>query len=134
MFELTTPLICLAAAMYHEARGESIMGELAVGQVVMTRVKDPRWPNDVCSVVKQGGEHHGRCHFSFYCDGLSDVPREEEAWKRSKLLASFILDNPIYYDPTDGSNHYHNKTVKPYWTASFKQEAIIGHHIFYKDK
>lgn len=134
MFEMTTPLICLAIAMYHEARGEPIMGELAVGQVILTRVKDPRWPNDICSVVKQGGEHHGRCHFSFYCDGLSDVPREKEAWQRSQVLAKSLLENPIYFDPTYGSNHYHNKAVKPYWTAWYKKETVIGYHIFYGDK
>lgn len=132
--ELVTPGICLAAALYFEARGEPPIGQIAVGQVILTRVKDKRWPKTVCKVVKQGGEVRDRCHFSFYCDGKSDIPTDQKAWRRAKMLAELMLTNHWYYDPTGGSNHYHNETVKPYWTTAFKLETVIGNHLFYKDK
>ena len=47
-------LMCMALNIYHEARNESTMGQLAVGQVVMNRVYDDRFPDNVCDVVKQG--------------------------------------------------------------------------------
>lgn len=133
MFGMTTPLICMAAAMYFEARGEPILGELAVGQVIMTRVNSPRWPNDVCSVVKQGGTRHDKCNFSFYCDGRSDRPRDQEAWQRAKALAETLLTKPYLYDPSHGADHYHNDSVNPYWASGFKFTVKIGHHLFFKD-
>jgi spore germination cell wall hydrolase CwlJ-like protein len=47
-------LMCLALNVYHEAKNQSFIGQVAVAQVVMNRVKDSRYPNNVCDVVKQG--------------------------------------------------------------------------------
>jgi hypothetical protein len=51
---LSAALLCLATAVYFEARGEPTVGQVAVAAVVMNRVEARRFPNDVCSVVKQG--------------------------------------------------------------------------------
>ena len=51
---LTASLVCLALNVYHEAKNQSFLGQVAVAQVVMNRVKDKRYPNTVCEVVKQG--------------------------------------------------------------------------------
>ena len=47
-------LVCLATAIYFEARGEPTVGQIAVGQVIMSRVADYRYPDNVCDVVKEG--------------------------------------------------------------------------------
>ena len=47
-------LICLALNVYHESKNQSFIGQVAVAQVVMNRVQDSRYPNNVCDVVKQG--------------------------------------------------------------------------------
>ena len=47
-------LMCMAINIYHEARNESVIGQIAVGQVVMNRVADERFPNTVCEVITQG--------------------------------------------------------------------------------
>jgi len=47
-------LMCIALAIYFEARGESSLGQWAVGNVVLNRIRDPRYPSDACAVVKQG--------------------------------------------------------------------------------
>ena len=65
---------CLAEAMYFEARNQGWKGMLAVGVVIQNRVKDPRYPSDICSVVRQGKYWQGhpvkhKCQFSYYCDG-----------------------------------------------------------------
>jgi spore germination cell wall hydrolase CwlJ-like protein len=88
---LETVFLCLAMNVYHEARNQSFIGQVAVAQVVMNRVKDNRFPNDVCEVVTQGQTYswkpdvpiRNRCHFSWYCDGKSDKPRDAEAWEMS---------------------------------------------------
>ena len=73
---LETALMCLAFNIYHEARSQSTIGQLAVAQVVMNRVDDDRFPDTVCEVVKQAVTHKGtnkpilhRCSFSWWCDG-----------------------------------------------------------------
>ena len=47
-------LFCLALNVYHEAKNQSLIGQIAVAQVTMNRVRDDRYPSTVCEVVKQG--------------------------------------------------------------------------------
>ena len=51
---LETALMCMAFNIYHEANNQSMLGQIAVGQVVMNRVESTSFPNTVCEVVKQG--------------------------------------------------------------------------------
>jgi spore germination cell wall hydrolase CwlJ-like protein len=68
-------LRCLALNIYHEARGEPVSGQCAVGHVVMNRVSDNHYPDSICGVVKQGGAvKRYRCQISWWCDGRSDRP------------------------------------------------------------
>ena len=78
---------CLADNMYFEARNQGTAGITAVSNVVLNRVKSEMYPNTICEVVRQGphreswrkdGTYHPvkhRCQFSWYCDGLSDKPK-----------------------------------------------------------
>jgi len=128
------PLHCLALNIYHEARGESDSGKIAVAHVVMNRVKSHRFPNSICKVVMQGGEKRRfRCQFSWHCDGRSDVPGDRRAWRKSKHLAEKVYTGQIQ-DPTEGALWYHADYARPYWRVAFNQGPKIGHHIFYNDK
>jgi len=51
---LAESLICLALNVYHEARSQSLVEQIAVAQVVVNRVNDDRYPDSICGVVKQG--------------------------------------------------------------------------------
>src|SRR6202035_861944 len=73
---------CLAEAVYFEARGEAVRGQIAVAQVVMNRAFSGYYPNTVCGVVFQITHRHFACQFSFACDGSSDVIREPDMWER----------------------------------------------------
>tara|TARA_R100001530_G_scaffold54610_1_gene40285 strand:+ start:3024 stop:3437 length:414 start_codon:yes stop_codon:yes gene_type:complete len=134
---MIVPLICLALNIYFEARGDSILSQVATAQVVMNRVKDDRYPNDVCSVVtqskkdKKGFPIRDKCQFSWYCDGKSDKPTDKTAWKQSKTIAGLIIDGQIF-DLTQGSTHYHAYWVTPNWKIKKQFTAKIGDHIFYK--
>src|SRR5664279_1415018 len=79
---------CLANAIYFEARGESVRGQIAVAQVVMNRVFSPFYPNDVCGVVYQNAHRHLACQFTFACDGIPDVVTEPDAWARAQASGS----------------------------------------------
>lgn len=117
---------CLATNIYHEARGESRKGKIAVAEVVLNRVKSPRFPETVCGVVKQNkSKKAGRCQFSWYCDSQPDR-YDTEAWR----LAQEVLAG-IHEDPTGGALFYHAEYVRPAWSKRLALTARIGLHLFY---
>jgi spore germination cell wall hydrolase CwlJ-like protein len=122
---------CLAQAIYFEARGEPLEGRMAVAQVVVNRVADSRWPNDVCAVVFQDQRRRHRCQFSFACDGHSDRPREDFAWSSALKLARTVTAGHLR-DLTGQATHYHALGVKPFWASVFTPTVTIGRHRFYR--
>ena len=141
---LETAFLCLALNTYHEAKNQSMIGQIATAQVVMNRVEDSRYPNTVCEVVKQGPTRTSwkdpskripvkhRCQFSWYCDGKSDIPKNRKAWKKAQDYAYLVLNNRIQIDVTEGATHYHATYVKPAWAKTKTRTARIESHIFYR--
>ena len=127
---MATPLSCLATTLYHEGRGDGDDAMRAVGAVVMNRVRSASFPNDVCAVVKQGGET-GSCQFSWWCDGRSDAPSEPDAFARAEEIAQAILNGAP--DPTGGATYFHNVAQTPAWAGSFRRTATIGAHAYYAE-
>lgn len=124
---------CLAEALYHEARGESLTGQIAVAEVILNRRDSGRYPDTVCGVVQQGTGEKWMCQFSYYCDGLSDEIRDEESWDLMGRIARVMLDGAPR-DLTDGAMFYHTNAVHPYWAEEFFQTAEIGAHLFYVEE
>ncbi len=122
---------CLALNLYHEARGEEPIGIIAVGNVVINRVYNKHFPNDVCSVIKQGGERRHRCQFSWWCDGRSDKAKDKKAWRDMLIYAQLILSRRLA-DPTNGALFYHATYVYPYWSKEREHSVTLGQHIFYQ--
>ena len=128
---------CLREAIYFEARGESLAGRLAVGLVIMNRVSRPDFPDTICAVVhagpvtRTGVPIRNKCQFSYYCDGIPDVPKDNAAWLQSLHDAQVILDGRVF-DFTAGATHYHASYVKTNW--GYPKVAQIDNHIFYKRK
>ena len=141
---LETAFICLALNTYHEAKNQSLVGQIATAQVVMNRVEDNRFPSTVCEVVKQGPTRPSwedpkkeypikhRCQFSWYCDGKDDTPKNEKAWKKAQDYAYLVLYNRIAIDVTEGATHYHATYVKPSWAKTKTRTTRIESHIFYR--
>ncbi len=130
---LTAGLLCMALAIYHEARGEPLNGQFAVAQVIENRVNSKRFPNDTCSVVFQGGERRHKCHFSFYCDGKSDQPLDVDAWETAKAVARTLKNvSGIVRFEVGGADHYHTLDSRPWWAAGKVPTAKVGNHLFYE--
>ena len=123
---------CLATAIYFEARGEPMRGQLAVAQVVMNRVRTPHYPDTICGVVYQGQWQRKGCQFSFACDGQADVPRDKQMWAQSNTLATRVTDGKVWLGDIGYATHYHATYVKPRWRRSMNKIKKIGQHIFYK--
>lgn len=120
---------CLATAIYHEARGETIKGQFAVAEVILNRTDNPAYPKTVCSVVNQGGKRG--CQFSFTCDGKSDAVRDREAFQRAGKIARLMLDGAPRA-LTNGALHFHTAAVRPGWSKRYDRTAQIGAHLFYR--
>jgi spore germination cell wall hydrolase CwlJ-like protein len=122
---------CLATAIYFEARGEPVRGQVAVGQVILNRVRSPLFPQTVCGVVYQGQMHPG-CQFSFTCDGHTDSPRNDAQWALAQSIAKKIMGGELWLPEIGYSTYYHANYVNPYWKGDMSKIDKIGRHIFYK--
>ena len=125
---------CLAEAVYFEARGEEVRGQIAVAQVVMNRVFSGKYPNDVCGVVYQNKHRHMACQFTFACDNYADVIREPDMWDRAKKIAKAMLDGQIWLPEVGKSTHYHAYYVHPSWVHEMTKLWKFGVHTFYRPK
>jgi spore germination cell wall hydrolase CwlJ-like protein len=125
---------CLAEAVYFEARGEAVRGQIAVAQVVMNRVFSGFYPNTVCGVVYQNKYHHMACQFTFACDNVADVVREPDMWDRAKKIAKAMLDGELWLPEVAKSTHYHAYWVHPSWVSEMKKLYKFGVHTFYRPR
>ena len=122
---------CLAEALYFEARGEPIKGQLAVGEVILNRVEDPRYPSSICKVIKQGTGRRFACQFTYTCDGKLETVHERKPYEMALKIAKILMtthDRRL----TRGSTHYHSNYVNPKWSKKFERVAKFGRHIFYR--
>jgi spore germination cell wall hydrolase CwlJ-like protein len=117
--------LCLAKAVYFEARSESLEGQLAVAEVVLNRAASGVYPPSICAVVTQPAQ------FSFIRGGRFPTPdTKSDCWHRAlaiaeiarKRLASQVDRNVLWY---------HASYVSPSWGRAKNRAARIGTHIFY---
>jgi len=136
-----TDLDCLAQNIYFESRSESQADQIAVGQVVLNRVKSPKYPNNVCEVIRQGPTYNWtenfpvkhKCQFSWYCDGKSDNIKDISAWRHAKAIAGVLLSMPdMVPNVVEDATHYHAHYVKPHWADYLEKVTRIDGHIFYR--
>ena len=126
---------CLADAVYFEARGEPLRGQMAVAQVIMNRVFSGYYPNNVCGVVYQNAHRHLRCQFTFACEGkdLSKVD-ELDMWEQAKTISKDMLDGKIWLTEVGHATHYHAYWVHPSWVHEMKKMYRLGVHTFYRPR
>lgn len=122
---------CLTEALYFEARGESLIGQVAVAEVILNRKAHTRFPKSVCGVINQGAKRKTGCQFSYKCDGHKEVFSERGAYESVGKLAQLMLDGGASRDLTKGATFYHTKAVSPSWSRKLKKTAIIGEHMFF---
>ena len=135
---------CLALNIYFESRGSNLADKAAVADVVLNRVKDSRYPNTVCEVVKQGKQKpswkdpnkmvmvRNACQFSWYCDGKKDEPKDTDAWVEAQMTAWSMMEFEKFRGITEGATHYHATYVRPAWAKQLQLVGRIGAHIFYR--
>ena len=131
-------LQCMALNIYHEARSDSTLGQEAVGMVTMNRVYSDKYPDTICDVVYQshlnsrGNPIRNKCQFSWYCDGKSDTPVDQDKWMEAQSIAFNMMEFGDYRGITEGATHYHATYVDPFWASSLQMVGRIGAHIYYR--
>ena len=116
---------CLASAIYFEARGESLEGQLAVAEVVLNRMRSGRYPRTICEVVRQPAQ------FSFVRRGV--IPRADpncDHWRRAIAIARIAEGRATRLLP-ENVLWYHANYVSPSWGRRLERNRRIGAHIFY---
>ena len=117
---------CIAVAVYHEARGETLEGQLAVARVIMNRAVSGRYPASWCGVVKQPWQ------FSFVRNGrMPSVDENSTAWRNALGVTRLAINNAVQSVPTD-CLWYHANYVAPSWGRRLTRVSQIGAHIFYR--
>jgi len=111
---------CMSKALYFEARGEEQLGKIAVGHVIMNRIRRG-YGSSPCDVVAKPRQ------FSWYRKNYIII--EGDRWQECKILSRRILSEK-YKDPTRGSIFFHERRINPHWR--YKKTCKIGSHIFYK--
>tara|TARA_R100000951_G_C2632373_1_gene178108 strand:- start:78 stop:485 length:408 start_codon:yes stop_codon:yes gene_type:complete len=125
---MTAATVCLAAAIFFEARSEPTFAQHMVAEVILNRVEHSSFPDGVCSVVYEDKQ------FSFTHDGKSDNPNthtseiDRRAYKKAVEIASMFLDG---YEVGSSSTHYHTTSVRPSWSKVYEVDGKAGDHIFY---
>lgn len=123
---------CLARGIYFEARGEPVRGQAAVAQVILNRVKNPKYPDSICGVVYQNKKWRNRCQFSFACDRIKDTVRDRKRFDIAKYVARETTEGRIWLSEVGSSTHYHATYVRPKWARYMKKVGRIGLHVFYR--
>ena len=132
--------LCMQQNIFFESRNQDIRGKLGVGFVVLNRVKDKRWPDTICEVVRD--RKHG-CQFSWHCDGKKDSPITTHAaemmrWEEAGRLAA-VLTNHLWrpVDITNGAVFYISKVAArkkrlDQFERLYEKTATLDDHLFYQ--
>ena len=108
----------LARTIYAEGRGEPYSGQVAIGAVVLNRVKSPAFPNTIAGVVYQKNA------FTAVTDGQINLTPDDKAMRATK-------DAINGWDPSGGAIYYYNPAVATSsWIFSRQTIAVIGKHVF----
>ncbi|MCS6987660.1 MAG: cell wall hydrolase [Sphingomonadaceae bacterium] len=114
---------CLARAVYWEAKGEPLEGQLAVAEVILNRVERGRFGRSVCEVVTAPGQ------FSFVERGRIPEPQDRRRFAQARAIAWIALAE-AWPSVVGEATHFHALHVNPGWRLT--RVARIGNHVFYR--
>ena len=115
-------VLCMAKVIYHEARGESLAGKLAVAKVTLNRMQSNRFPTTACGVVYQKGQYSWTIK--------EPKVKDKKAWQDAVNIAKNAIETGLTELDGFRAMYFRAKYVHPTW-KNHKIVAIIGNHVFY---
>lgn len=124
--------LCLALAVFSEARGEPVEGQLAVAMVALNRVDRELWPDSICDVVEQHRAFDGLHRWAYPRDPLSI---DAEAWSNSLDVAARAISGDLSGVPAEceGATHFYTGPT-PSWAHRMEFRCTVGAHHFLREK
>jgi N-acetylmuramoyl-L-alanine amidase len=119
---------CIVEAIYHEARGESMMCQVILAQSVFNRIIMRGWPNNACAVIKQ------RSQYSYRTE-IKDLTMHDNASKHRAAEALYNAVN-MPFDLSNGATHYVRKGTWTYW-QDHPNVTFLGqcdNHVFFREE
>ena len=129
--EAARAVTCLTQAVYFESATEPKLGQEAVAQVVLNRLRHPAYPKSICGVVYQGAGRPTGCQFTFTCDGSLARTPNPGLWAQAQSVARQALGGFVVKQ-VGSATHYHAGYVAPYWAPTLVKMVQVGQHIFYR--
>ena len=114
---------CLAKAVYFEAKGEPLDGQLAVAEVIMNRAKSGRFARTLCGVVMQPSQ------FSFVRGGGFPAVANQAMWRQAVGVAQVAMGG-LWESSVQDALYFHAARVSPAWGK--QRVAAVGNHVFYR--
>ena len=124
--ELDEQANCIAVAVYHEARGESLEGQLAVARVIMNRAASGKYPPSWCETVKQPWQFSFVRNYQF-----PPTDKGSASWRKAVAITRLATNNVVKSVAGDVL-WYHADYVSPSWGRRLTRFDKIGTHIFYR--
>lgn len=122
--ELDGDMKCLAGAVYFEAKGESLEGQLAVARVIINRAKSGRFADSLCGVVYQPSQ------FSFVRGrAMPPIRTDSRDWREAVAVAQIAAEGG-WDSRAEGALFFHARRVSPGWGKA--KLAMIDNHVFYR--
>lgn len=122
---------CLEANVWHESRGEGLLGMMAVAKTTLNRARMEGWPPDVCKVVYQHKQ------FSWTSKKNQQIKLKNSIDRQSYSLVQLatqlaMSSDYVGYDYMQGADHYHATSVNPSWNKKMEVVMVVGNHKFLK--
>ena len=123
---------CLAEVVYFEGRGQPVSAQIALGQTVINRLLSGVYPKSLCAIAHQHDARDSYCQYSFACDGLSSVPKDQTDWDLAVGISEKLLRGEAWLPEIGDATHFHPLTEHPAWVKYLQRVKRIGAIVFYR--
>lgn len=143
LFNLKTidpAVYCAAVNTFYEARGEPLIGQAAIVEVVKNRAKHEDYPDSTCGVVKDSAFYGNKkvCQFSWYCKrgvvkspvSANSTAKKIKEWHDIVVVTMMVMQGHIKGVVGNSTHFYNNKTSKPSWARNARNKYVISNHTF----
>ena len=126
---------CLNLSGWHEARNQGLLGLMAVAKTTLNRARMEGWPPDVCAVIMEPKQFSWTSRPKHKKQIKLKNNIDKQSYSLVQLATQLsIAAEMMQIDFMNGAIYYHTTSVNPTWGRKMEVVAVIGDHIFKKDK
>lgn len=127
-------VLCLAHAVYYEARNDSRELQIAVAQVALNRALSTTGQKSICRIIYLGLGRPMGCLFSQTCRNLGTIPDDESRWKASIEVAQDVAAGKAQLPAYEFATHFNSSAIRPSWVSTVYKLRTQGRFTFYSTR